>query len=366
MRPRCAPCRAAADLTALLPSSLSWRSDVRRSVCAAGGCSGASLDTLPWLSGATSGSSASSLRKPRRGAAGARGSAALDLDYAGRLRTIRRSLVGNFRSAGRPLAARAASSALDAAAVAIVGSRAGSPYALAVAERLAADLATRGIVIVSGLARGVDSSGASRRALRQRMPLIGVLGSGADIMYPAEHKPLAREMIERGRASSSELAPGTRPLQAILPAAQPDHQRTVARGGRNRGRRKERIAHHGAVRARAGTRRSGSSRQRPERPQPRRPRAVAGRCKDCGVRGRYLEELQVRPSLARPARRRDSAAPRATDPVAGLSDARRTERSRRDRRAIRAQSIASCCRDCSSSNCRVWCARAGGGRFVRV
>src|SRR2546423_9361474 len=47
---------------------------------------------------------------------------------------------------------------LTSRTVAIVGSRAGSPYALAVAERLAADLSTRGIVIVSGLARGVDSA----------------------------------------------------------------------------------------------------------------------------------------------------------------------------------------------------------------
>ena len=105
--------------------------------------------------------------------------------------------------------------ALDAVAVAIVGSRAGSPYALAVAERLAADLATRGIVIVSGLARGVDSA-AHRGALSANGCTIGVLGSGADIIYPAEHKPLAAEMIERG-ALLSELTPGTRPLQAFFP-----------------------------------------------------------------------------------------------------------------------------------------------------
>jgi DNA processing protein len=106
-------------------------------------------------------------------------------------------------------------SVLDAVAVAIVGSRAGSPYALAVAERLAADLATRGIVIVSGLARGVDSA-AHRGALSANGATIGVLGSGADIIYPAEHKPLAAEMIERG-ALLSELAPGTRPLQSFFP-----------------------------------------------------------------------------------------------------------------------------------------------------
>ena len=105
--------------------------------------------------------------------------------------------------------------ALDAVAVAIVGSRAGSPYALAVAERLAADLAARGVVVVSGLARGVDSA-AHRGALAAGGSTIAVLGSGADIIYPAEHKVLAGEMLERG-AVVSELAPGTRPLQYFFP-----------------------------------------------------------------------------------------------------------------------------------------------------
>ena len=105
--------------------------------------------------------------------------------------------------------------ALDAVSVAIVGSRAGSPYALAVAERLAADLAARGVAVVSGLARGVDSA-AHRGALAAGGSTIGVLGSGADIIYPAEHKALAAEMLERG-ALVSELPPGTRPLQFFFP-----------------------------------------------------------------------------------------------------------------------------------------------------
>jgi len=110
---------------------------------------------------------------------------------------------------------RGRASALDAVAVAIVGSRAGSVYALAVAERLAADLAMRGVVVVSGLARGVDSA-AHRGALAAGGSTIGVLGSGADIIYPAEHKSLAVEMIERG-AILSELPPGTRPLPHFFP-----------------------------------------------------------------------------------------------------------------------------------------------------
>jgi DNA processing protein len=105
--------------------------------------------------------------------------------------------------------------ALARTAVAIVGSRAGSPYALAVAERLATDLASRGVVIVSGLARGVDAA-AHRGALQTSGSTIGVLGSGIDVMYPREHDVLARDMCERG-ALVSELVPGTPPQKRFFP-----------------------------------------------------------------------------------------------------------------------------------------------------
>src|SRR5204863_967065 len=87
--------------------------------------------------------------------------------------------------------------ALDPPAVAIVGSRAGSAYALAVAERLAADLAARGVVVVSGLARGVDSA-AHRGALSASGVTIAVLGCGADRVYPGEHRVLAGEIAASG------------------------------------------------------------------------------------------------------------------------------------------------------------------------
>jgi len=106
-------------------------------------------------------------------------------------------------------------SALEPPAVAVVGSRAGSPYALAVAERLAADLTARGLVVVSGLARGVDSA-AHRGALGAAGTTIAVLGSGADVVYPGEHRALADEIARTG-AVVSELAPGTRPLHLFFP-----------------------------------------------------------------------------------------------------------------------------------------------------
>ena len=105
--------------------------------------------------------------------------------------------------------------ALSAPAVAIVGSRAASQYALSIAEQLAHDLAARGLVVVSGLARGVDSA-AHRGALAAGGVTIAVLGSGVDVMYPREHATLAAEIDERG-AVISELVPGTSPAQFFFP-----------------------------------------------------------------------------------------------------------------------------------------------------
>ena len=105
--------------------------------------------------------------------------------------------------------------ALSAPAVAIVGSRAASPYGLAVAEQLAADLAACGLVIVSGLARGVDSA-AHRGALAAGGVTVAVLGSGVDVIYPPEHASLA-QAIDADGAVISELVPGTRPQQWFFP-----------------------------------------------------------------------------------------------------------------------------------------------------
>jgi DNA processing protein len=106
-------------------------------------------------------------------------------------------------------------SAFEVPAVAIVGARAASPYGLSVAEQLAADLAARGLAIISGLARGVDSA-AHRGALSAGGVTIGIMGSGVDVMYPPEHASLAREMQQHG-AVASELVPGTPPLPQLFP-----------------------------------------------------------------------------------------------------------------------------------------------------
>ncbi len=110
---------------------------------------------------------------------------------------------------------RGTPAALERPAVAIVGSRAGSPYALAVAARLARDLAGRGLAVVSGLARGVDCA-AHRGALAEGGITVAVLGCGADIVYPAEHAAVAEDICRNGIVVS-ELVPGTPPLPWCFP-----------------------------------------------------------------------------------------------------------------------------------------------------
>ena len=99
-------------------------------------------------------------------------------------------------------------------AVAIVGSRAASSVALETARRLAADIALRGITVVSGLARGVDS--AAHRGALETGRTISVLGSGVDHVYPPEHAGLASRIAENGLVVS-EYPPGTLPLPYHFP-----------------------------------------------------------------------------------------------------------------------------------------------------
>jgi len=99
--------------------------------------------------------------------------------------------------------------------VAIVGSRAATPYALDVAYRLGQELSDRGVVVASGLARGVDSA-AHRGCLGGVAPTVAVLGSGPDRIYPSEHQTLAREISDKGLLVS-ELGPGAAPLPEHFP-----------------------------------------------------------------------------------------------------------------------------------------------------
>jgi DNA processing protein len=99
-------------------------------------------------------------------------------------------------------------------AVALVGSRAASPAALEMAFSLAFDLAVRGVVVVSGLARGVDS--AAHRGALDAGRTIAVLGSGLDRLYPPEHQGLAAAIARSGLVLT-EHPPGTPPLAFHFP-----------------------------------------------------------------------------------------------------------------------------------------------------
>ena len=101
-------------------------------------------------------------------------------------------------------------------AVAIVGARACSSYGAQVARLLGRELASAGLVVLSGLARGVDAE-AHRGALESGGLTVAVLGCGIDRDYPAAHAQLARHMCERG-VIASEYAPGVEPAPWRFPA----------------------------------------------------------------------------------------------------------------------------------------------------
>jgi DNA processing protein len=105
---------------------------------------------------------------------------------------------------------------LNRPAVAVVGARACSPYGAQVARMLGRELAGAGVVVVSGLARGVDGE-AHRGALDTGGMTVAVLGCGIDRDYPAAHAALARRICEHGLIVS-EYAPGVEPSPWRFPA----------------------------------------------------------------------------------------------------------------------------------------------------
>jgi DNA processing protein len=101
-------------------------------------------------------------------------------------------------------------------AVAVVGARACSPYGAQVARRLGRELAGAGLVVVSGLARGIDGE-AHRGALDAGGVTVAVLGCGIDRDYPASHAQLSRRIEEQGLVVS-EYEPGVEPAPWRFPA----------------------------------------------------------------------------------------------------------------------------------------------------
>jgi len=92
--------------------------------------------------------------------------------------------------------------------IAVVGTRHPSPYGSGMAERLAADLTAQGLVILSGMARGVDTA-AHRGALAAKGKTAAFFGTGVDVIYPKENSRLSQQILATGGALVSEFPMGT-------------------------------------------------------------------------------------------------------------------------------------------------------------
>ncbi len=92
--------------------------------------------------------------------------------------------------------------------IAVIGTRHPTPYGIGMSERLASDLVNRGLVIISGMARGVDTA-AHRGALNGKGRTVAVWGTGIDVFYPRENKKLAESILANGGAVITEFPVGT-------------------------------------------------------------------------------------------------------------------------------------------------------------
>jgi DNA processing protein len=99
--------------------------------------------------------------------------------------------------------------------IAIVGTRKPTIYGMQMAQGLAADLAGRGLCIISGLARGIDGC-AHRGCIEEKGSTIAVLGCGIDVVYPREHRQLTQKILQNGLLLS-EFPPGTSPAPQNFP-----------------------------------------------------------------------------------------------------------------------------------------------------
>ncbi|HTC77986.1 MAG TPA: DNA-processing protein DprA, partial [Terriglobales bacterium] len=100
--------------------------------------------------------------------------------------------------------------------IAVVGTRHPTPYGSGMAERLAIDLAARGLIIISGMARGVDTA-AHRGAIAAKGKTVAVFGTGVDVPYPKENTRLAEQILGLGGALISEFPMATFPAPQNFP-----------------------------------------------------------------------------------------------------------------------------------------------------
>ncbi len=100
--------------------------------------------------------------------------------------------------------------------IAVVGTRHPSPYGSGMAELLSRDLATRGLLIFSGMARGIDAF-AHRGAMQAEKPTVAIWGTGIDVIYPKENKALAEQILATGGLIATEQPLGTYPAPPNFP-----------------------------------------------------------------------------------------------------------------------------------------------------
>jgi DNA processing protein len=102
--------------------------------------------------------------------------------------------------------------------IAVVGTRYPTPYGSGMAERLACDLAAQGLVIISGMARGVDTA-SHRGAISAKGKTQAVFGTGVDVIYPKENSRLSEQILALGGALISEFPLGTFAASQNFPIA---------------------------------------------------------------------------------------------------------------------------------------------------
>ncbi len=140
--------------------------------------------------------------------AGARVIALCDPEYPPRLKEIYDPPIVLF--------VRGSVEVLSKPGIAMVGTRHPTPYGIGMAERLATDLAVHGLVIISGMARGVDTA-SHRGAIAAKGKTVAVFGTGIDVMYPKENTRLAEQILALGGALISEFPVGTFPAPQNFP-----------------------------------------------------------------------------------------------------------------------------------------------------
>jgi DNA processing protein len=111
---------------------------------------------------------------------------------------------------------RGKESVISQPGIALVGTRHPTPYGSGMSERLACDLAARGLVIFSGMARGIDTAG-HRGAIAAKGKTVAVWGTGVDVVYPKENSRLTEQILSLGGAVISEFPMGTFPAPQNFP-----------------------------------------------------------------------------------------------------------------------------------------------------